>query len=195
MMGNVKAVSFGIVITSSLVMLACEAKLIEELGCEAGDGSCDQHDFVANSQAIGGNPGPGPGGAGGAGGAGGGTGGMATPPVDCYSTCDLTMNSGQTGEFPCEVDAVLDNCRRCHSATPSIPNMTVPFNWDTYAESQELVFGGISTQYGRLENVIYLAEDFMPLDDLKLTPSEKRALVNDWACICAPPRPMGETCD
>ncbi len=148
---------------------ACEADL--ETECVGGDGTCDIHEEA---------PGSGGGGVGGAGGVGG--------EVACYDGCETDVVSGNTGEFPCEVEVIMDNCRRCH--TDPLAN-GAPFPLDTYEDSQQLYLG--TAIWARLEGV--LVNDFMPLTPPKLDALEKRAVLDDWACQCAPPRPAGETCN
>ena len=53
----------------------------------------------------------------------------------CSVTCDITTPSGRTGEYPCAVDKVIDNCRRCHSDPPV---SGAPFSLDKYEDSQKL---------------------------------------------------------
>lgn len=107
-------------------------------------------------------------------------------PPECYEECDVTMPSFTSGEYPCAVDAIMDNCRRCH-----VPGGIAPFSLDTYADAQVPFFG--RTPWGRMDAAV--RDDFMPLDPPKLTDDEKQILLDEWACRCAPPRPAGEVCD
>ena len=125
--------------------------------CVGGDGTCDIHDL--------------------------------TPEADdslCYEGCDTTSVSGQTGEYPCEVDAVIDNCRPCH-----VEGGVAPFSLDTYEDSQQLYVG--TAVWARLKGV--LDDDRMPLGGPPLGASDKTAVLDDWACKCAPPRDPAETCN
>lgn len=105
----------------------------------------------------------------------------------CYEGCVTDAVSGNTGELPCEVEAVLDNCRRCH--TTPLQN-GAPFPLDTYEDTQQLYLG--TAIWARLDAVVSI--DFMPLQPPLLTDDEKAALLDDWACRCAPPREAGVTC-
>jgi hypothetical protein len=113
------------------------------------------------------------------------------PPLgECYDDCDLTQPSFTSGEYPCAVDAIIDNCRRCH-LPDGIRAPTVPFSLDTYLDAQALYFDKVI--WGRMEPMV--SADFMPLEPPKLTADEKAILLDGWACQCAPPRPPGEVCD
>lgn len=133
--------------------------------CTGGDGTCDTH-------ALGGEP----------------------PPDPCFDDCDVRNPSGRTGEFPCAVEAIMNNCRRCHSATPTLME-PAPFFLDTYEQSQEVYFG--MAIWARMLSAIDDpdAPDFMPLAPPKLTPEEKTQLLDEWVCVCAPPREEGEVCN
>lgn len=138
-----------------------------ETTCTGGDGTCDPH-------ALGGEP----------------------PPDPCLEKCDYENPSGRTGEFPCAVETIMNNCRRCHSATPSLmEGDQVPFHLDTYEQSQEM-YSGMAI-WARMLSAIDNpnAPDFMPLALPKLTPEEKTQLLDEWVCECAPPRDEGEVCE
>jgi hypothetical protein len=111
-------------------------------------------------------------------------------PTDCLDGCDVMTPSGTAGEYPCAVDAVIDNCRRCH-----VPNGSAPFSLDTYADSLDLYPGALGevTRWATMTSAV--PNDFMPLADPKLTDEEKVVLLDEWACVCAPPREAGEVCD
>jgi hypothetical protein len=148
---------------SGLAMLIAAVAACEadlEQVCVGGDGTCDQHQLATSS---------------------GG---------ECFEGCDTMTPSNRTGEFPCEVEVIMDNCRRCHTEVGT-PVVESPFPLDTYEQSQALYFDHAIWFYmpGTLES------DFMPLDPPKLTDDEKKELAEDWACRCAPPREPGETCD
>lgn len=128
-----------------------------ESECVGGDGTCDLHDLTPEE--------------------------VAGP---CYDGCDTTAVSGQTGEYPCEVDAIIDNCRPCH-----VEGGIGPFSLDTYDDSQQLYVG--TAIWARLQGV--LVNDRMPQGGPPLSSADKTAILEDWACQCAPPRPAGETCD
>jgi hypothetical protein len=114
--------------------------------------------------------------AGGAGGAGGTT-----------FACDPENPPVQAGDFTADVDAVLDNCRRCHSATPApgFEGFTVPFFFDSYAETQADYFGKPVWLRMRTAAVDSM---FMPLEPPALTPDEL-AVLDAWTAACAPPAP------
>jgi hypothetical protein len=113
---------------------------------------------------------------------------IVPPPLECYEGCDVTTVSGRVGEYPCAVDAVIDNCRRCHGAVLAD---FVPFSLDTYADSQEL-YGGVA-RWARINAMV--AADLMPFAPPLLDDDEKKTLLDDWACVCAPPRAPGEVCE
>jgi hypothetical protein len=140
------------------VLSACEAKL-DSPTCVGGDGTCDDHNLGAG---VGGGPG-------------------------CFDGCDIQSVSGRTGEYPCEVDVIMDNCRRCHTEPP-LEN--APFSLETYADSQELHF--THARWYRMKRVV--ETDVMPQDPPKLTDEEKAILIDGWICECAPPREPGVTC-
>jgi hypothetical protein len=134
--------------------------------CTGGDRTCDPH-------ALGGPP----------------------PPPPCLDDCDVQTPSGRTGEFPCAVEPILSNCQRCHSATPSLMGDPAPFQLDTYEQSQA-IFEGMAV-WARMFNAVDNPNnpDFMPLADPKLKPEEKTQLLDEWVCVCAPPREEGEVCN
>lgn len=107
---------------------------------------------------------------------------------ECFDGCDTTSVSGNTGEYPCAVDAIIDVCRNCHIPKPE---GSAPFSLDTYADSQELY--GTEARWARI--VPNVTSDFMPLGGPALDDDQKRDLLDDWACKCAPPREDGETCE
>ena len=146
----------------STALLGCEADL--ESSCVGGDGSCDQHEVstATGTTSVGGGP-------------------------VCYEGCDTDSASGLTGEYPCEVDAILDNCRRCH--TDPTKN-GAPFSLETYQDSQQTYFG--VAIWARMQAVV--SQDIMPAQDPKLTALEKFQLLDAWACQCAPPRDPAATC-
>ena len=149
-------------------LVACEAE-VETEACLGGDGTCDldPSSFAASSSSV-------------TVGAGGGGGGAV-----CLEGCDAMSVSGNSGEFPADVDAALDNCRRCHT-TPLASG--APFPLDTYAESQELYFE--TAIWALMVNAVRdppLGIGFMPLTDPDLTADEETALIDKWACLCAPP--------
>jgi hypothetical protein len=148
--------------------MSCEADL--ETRCVGGDEGCGERAFTAPPTTPG---------TGGGGGAGGGA---------CFSACDPDVGLGETGEIPCEIEPILDNCRRCHT-TPLAGG--APFPLDTYAETQALYF---TTPTWRAIKNAAIESDFMPLDPPALTGAEKQAL-DAWICACAPPREAGVTCN
>ena len=128
--------------------------------CVGGDGSCDTHQL-----------------------------GGEIPAGDCFEGCDTVNPSGRTGEFPCAVEVIMQNCRRCHTADmPLEPE--APFDLDTYEQSQG-VFAGTAI-WARMKAVVEI--DFMPRQAPKLTAEEKTQLIDEWVCECAPPRDEMETC-
>jgi hypothetical protein len=144
---------------------SCEANV--ESRCVGGNGNCTETEFTDPSTSTTGTGGGGGGG--------------------CFSNCDPTVGLGLTGEFPCEIEVIMDNCRRCHT-TPAASG--APFPLDTYAEAQVDYFDEFIWQ--RLGDAV--ATDFMPLQPPKLTDPEKGAL-DAWICECAPPREAGVTCN
>lgn len=112
------------------------------------------------------------------------------PETECYEGCDIVNPSGQTGEYPCAVDAIIDNCRRCH-VPDKLDETFAPFSLDTYEDAQAIYFD--KAIWARMEFMVI--NDFMPQLPPKLTDDEKQILLDDWACVCAPPRPEGQTCE
>lgn len=157
------------------IVVACKASL--ETQCVGGDGSCDEREVVTSTGGTGGT---------------GGTEEVYVLPADCYEGCDTMTVSGATGEFPCAVAEVMTNCQRCHTEDPN-PVTLAPFPLDTYEQSLQLY--GTTVVWSHIARVIVEFEDFMPLQEPKLTVAQKRALLDDWACICAPPRAADEICD
>jgi hypothetical protein len=142
---------------------ACKADV--ETRCVGGDQTCDPQTFgPAASSSTGGGV--------------------------CLAECDIENASGQTGQFPCAIEAIMEICRDCHTdGTPLQPG--APFPLDTYEQSQELYAG--QTRYFRMKNVVEI--DFMPLGGPPLTDEQKTALIDDWICNCAPPRQPGDVCN
>lgn len=160
---------------AAVAAAACEANL--ETTCEGGDGTCDGHQPATATNT---------------GGAGvGGNADVYVLPADCFDGCDTMNVSGNVGEFPCAVQEVFLNCQRCHTAVGT-PIVAAPFVLDTYADSQQLY--GATAIWSQFARVFVDIPDFMPLQDPKLTPAEKRIMLDDWACKCAPPRAAGEMC-
>jgi hypothetical protein len=156
---------------------ACEAE--PEFACFGGDGPCPLVETGSASTTTGPGTGSGSGGQGGAGGMG-----------LCLESCDTTKASGNTGEYPCAVDKVIDNCRRCH--TPELLAMSgAPFSLDSYEDSQQLFFD--VAIWARMKSAI--EGDFMPQIPPKLSSSEKQSVIEEWICNCAPPRASDEVCD
>jgi hypothetical protein len=163
----------------------CNADLTPS--CVGGDGTCDEAIApLADPQTSG----PG-GGQGGAGGAGGGPGCFVG---DCH-----TVESGQTGDYPCDVEAVLAaSCRRCHTAkaqpeiSPPVLLDGTPLVYDDYEITQRLytmsppraVFFFIKNDVDKMT---------MPLLPPPIS-AEQIKVLSDWGCNCAPPRAPGETC-
>ena len=108
-------------------------------------------------------------------------------PLDCVAGCNTMDPSGITGEYPCGVEEIITGiCVQCHT-----PGGQGPFPLETYEDSQQFYFDGTVW----FEMIEALATDFMPLIPEKLTPDQKRTMLDEWACVCAPPREAGETCD
>lgn len=153
----------------------CEASLDSE--CVGGDGTCDLHDATTSSSSTSAGSG--------GGGVGGGEGGGPT----CYEGCDTESLSGNTGEFPCDVQVIMeDNCQRCHTDPPV---NGAPFPLDSYEDSQQLYNG--TAIWARMH--FQVVNDLMPQAPPLLDTLEKRHLLDDWACQCAPPRDAGDTCN
>lgn len=105
---------------------------------------------------------------------------QVSPPV-----CDPENPPAQSGDFPPDVDAVLEaKCRRCHSVDQTI-DIGVPFNFDTYAETQAIYFEKVV--WVRMRGAA-VDSKFMPLQPPALTPVE-RQILDDWTADCAPPAP------
>ena len=161
----------GVCTLTAMVWLVsgCEADL--ESSCVGGDGTCDGHPMGGPITVVG------------AGSGGGGAGGGDA----CAQTCDPSMVSGNTGDFPCEVEEALAVCRNCHT-TPAVNG--APFSFDSYDESQQLL--GNSSIWFRV--IGQIKTDKMPLQGGPLPEAQRQALI-EWGCACGPPREMGVTCD
>ena len=107
--------------------------------------------------------------------------------VPCFGTCDPDAGLGLTGALPCEVDVILDNCRRCH--TDVAPLVNAPFTLLDYDDTQALQGGQFV--WFRMKKAI--ETDFMPLQPPKLDDLQKAVLL-DWICECAPPGPPDQAC-
>lgn len=113
---------------------------------------------------------------------------------ECLEMCDTTVASDQTGEYPCAVQAIMDDiCTNCHSD----PTQNgAPFPLAAYEDS--LGLSGSSVIYAKIVGAVGLAQDpidFMPLGGPPLDDEQRTAMIDDWACVCAPPRPDDETCE
>ncbi len=113
---------------------------------------------------------------------------------DCLETCDQLQATGVTGEFPCGVQAIMDDiCTDCHG--DPLTN-SAPFPLVEYADTQ--VLAGSRVVYSVIVSVVGLEDDpvdFMPFQRPPLDSEQRKALLDDWACVCAPPRPDGEMCE
>jgi hypothetical protein len=137
----------------------CNADLKTE--CTGGDGTCDEHVPIVPEVEVG----------------------------PCLERCNIAEVSGNTGEYPCEVEAVVTICRQCHTGPEPRPNFA-PFPLDAYPDSQQLYFG--SAIWARMKR--QLETDSMPLNQTPLDESQKSAMIDDWICRCAPPRNPDTTC-
>jgi hypothetical protein len=99
------------------------------------------------------------------------------------------------GDLPCDVSAVLDICRNCHTMPPM---SGAPFPFLTYEDTQEIYFGAMR-RWQRMAQVIE------PNDPLHMPP---RTAINvpqltdaqldtlrAWFRACTPPEPEGMGCD
>jgi hypothetical protein len=114
-------------------------------------------------------------GTGGGGGAGGGP--------DCSGTPD-------TGDFPCEVYAVLK--AKCHTCHTDPPTGNAPFPLLTY----ELTRAPFGSKQRWEQMRADIASGYMPFGTVApdLTPEEQQVLL-DWFATCALPEPEGQGCD
>jgi hypothetical protein len=155
---------------SLLVPLGCEANL--ETTCVAG-ANCEDYVAVPGEENLG----------------------------NCLENCDITKEGAATdGDYPCAVQAIMDDiCTNCHS--DPIQN-GAPFPLVQYSDAFGL-YGGNGGQviYARIASAVGLEglpeppRDFMPLGGPPLSSDQRTALLNDWACVCAPPKPESQTCE
>ena len=157
------AIHAGACLSAVLLALGCKADL--ESVCHAGP--CEG---IAGG---GGTTSTGGGGGGGAGGAGG----------------TMCSTDPQTGDIPCEVNAVLEaKCHSCHNAD-HLGGATI----DLLAceRFHEIDCGQIKPRFQVAQS--YVAAGIMPAGMLDLTADEKQILL-DWFDACAPCQPAGMGC-
>jgi hypothetical protein len=113
---------------------------------------------------------------------------------DCLEGCAITQAGTETGDYPCEVQKIMDDiCTNCHGDPPT---SGAPFPLATYADGVAL--DGDLVVYAKIVTAVGLEddpEDYMPLGGPPLDSAQRSALLDDWACVCAPPRDDGETCE
>ncbi len=110
----------------------------------------------------------------------GGTGGTADtcPPV------------AQSGDFPCDVFAVVhQRCNPCHQMPPS---NGAPFPLLTYEDTQQVYVPGKLVFQQMYDQIQPGAQPRMPLGG-QLTDAEM-ATLGGWLAMCAPPVPAGTGC-
>lgn len=120
------------------------------------------------------------------GGAGGGGGG-ADAGAGAAAACDPTP---QSGDFPCDVFAIIHaHCHACH-ADP--PQNNAPFPLLTYADTQAEFHPGKLRFQQMYDQIQPEAAPRMPIGD-SLSDAEMKTL-GDWLAACAPPAPAGTGC-
>jgi hypothetical protein len=96
----------------------------------------------------------------------------------------------QTGDFPCDVFAVIHaNCNPCHQ---SPPRHMAPFPLLTYADTQHLFLPGRLIFQQMYDQTRPTASPRMPLNG-SLSAADDATLTN-WLLQCAPPVPAGTGC-
>ena len=140
----------------------------------------------------------------GAGGAGGstsvasstqaGTGGTGTDagdsgPIDAGPDAASCPQVAQTGDFPCEVFAVIHaQCNPCHQQPPQ---NGAPFPLLTYADTQQLYPPSIGLVFQQMFiSISPSGSPRMPFGGPYLDPADY-ATLHDWLGQCAPPVPAG----
>jgi hypothetical protein len=94
------------------------------------------------------------------------------------SSCETTP---ATGDFPCDVFAVLqNNCNSCHQSPPV---NGAPFSLLTYEDTRELLFMSTKPRWQRMGEVV--ESSFMPLGATIADPDKQ--LLLDWVSSCALP--------
>ncbi len=151
----------GLVLASfaALLLSACNADLEE--GCLTGPCRVGDQPGAGTSSSSATS-----GGSGGAGGAAG---------LDCAET-----PAPDTGDFPCEVHAVL--AARCHECHSDPPTMGAPFPLLTFEDTRPLY--GKQTRWQAMKAAI--ESGFMPLGQEDLAGDERKTM-EDWFAACAPP--------
>jgi hypothetical protein len=99
------------------------------------------------------------------------------------------------GDLPCDVSAVLDICRNCHTMPPV---RMAPFPFLTYEDTQAIYFPPMR-RWQRMQQVIEpndpvhmpppTATDIPQLTDAQLD------TLRAWFRACTPPQPEGQGCD
>jgi len=121
-----------------------------------------------------------------------GTGGMATGGMATGGSpgADACPAKPQTGDFPCDVFAIIHaNCNPCHQNPPL---SGAPFPLLTYADTQKPIFPGKLIFQQMYDQTRPNALPRMPLGG-SLTPADFTTL-SDWLVTCAQPVPSGTGC-
>lgn len=157
------------VIATTLIAGACTADLEES--CLSGPCFAEQPPTTASSTT----------GTGGSGGS-GGSGGAAGSGPDCSAV-------PTTGQFPCDVHAVLvTHCHKCHQDPPL---NAAPFPLLEFEKTREIY--GIEPIWMRMQAVI--TSGFMPLAPNPDLMGADLQTMQDWFAACAPPVPDGMGCE
>ncbi len=114
---------------------------------------------------------------------------------DCLESCALDQPLAGDGEFPCAVQDIMDNiCTGCHNENheaSGAPFPLVTYEDATRVHAGQVIFAKMVAQVGLADDPV----DNMPAGGPPLEPDQRSALLDDWACLCAPSRPAGETCN
>lgn len=148
---------------ASSIPFACTATLDEN--CISGP--CEADQVAASSVASAG--------AGGSGGAGGGA------PV-----CDPNLPT--TGDYPCDVFAVLQNrCFECHTNPPL---NGAPFPLLTFEDSHQPYSTKLRWEFMKID----IESGYMPFNKPDDLMGAELKTMEDWFAQCAPPAPAGMGC-
>jgi hypothetical protein len=116
------------------------------------------------------------------GGSGGGTG--------TGGGADACPATPQTGDFPCDVFAVIHtNCNPCHQ---NPPQNGAPFPFLTYADTQQVFSPGKLRFQQMYDQTRPGATPRMPFGGM--LDAADYATLSNWLLMCAPPVPSGKGC-
>jgi hypothetical protein len=112
-------------------------------------------------------------------------------PGDTADAC----SAPDTGDFPCDVAAVIEICQNCHRDPPV---RGAPFPFLRYEDVQQLYFG-TTRRWERMSQVIEPDDPIhMPprtATDIPQPNDQQLDTLRTWFRACTPPEPEGMGCD